>query len=151
LIIEENEGECKRDGWHNDFRYHEVSIRILLYLFSCGPLVLTLAACIKVYRARGNGWLRPIALIALAVTSVIAGYSAAVSIYYGLRPTPSSVPPWKDPFVLDMALLFLLAPIAGVLGLILAGKRAAPIWLIAVIEIASVPLFLLGIMACLDV
>jgi hypothetical protein len=84
--------------------------------------------------------------MALAVTSAVTAYSATLTIYYAIRPVPSSVPGWRNPLVLGMGLLFFLAPIAGILGLVLAGKRAAPGWLIAVIVIASMPLFLLGIM-----
>lgn len=125
--------------------------RFVFYLFACGPLILTLAAWLKLFLERRKGWPRPIALIALAVTCAVAVYSAVLTIYFAIRPTPPRVPPWEDSFVLDMAMLFLLAPIAGILGLVLAGKRAGPGWLIAVIEIASVPLLLLGVIAVMEV
>lgn len=120
---------------------------ILLYLFSCGPAVLTFAAWLKLYLARQQNRPDLLSTVALAVTTAIAIYSATVSIYYAFGASTASLPPWKDPYVLDMGMLFLLAPIGCVLGLVVAGKRAGPAWLIAVIEIASLPLFLLGIMA----
>lgn len=87
------------------------------------------------------------AAVALAVTTAVAIYSAVISVYYAFGASTSSLPPWKDPYVLDMGMLFLLAPVGAVLGLVVAGKRAGPAWLIALIEIASLPLFLLGLMA----
>lgn len=146
LIIEEK-GEKYKAPLHNGRQMTAPIRTVLLYVFSCGPLLLTIAAWLKICLARRNRWPSRIAITALTATSAVAIYSATVSIYYALRPVPPSVPGWQDPFVLDMAMLFFLAPVVGILGVVVAGKRAASAWLIAVIEIASLPLFLLGIMA----
>jgi hypothetical protein len=66
-------------------------------------------------------------------------------LYYELRP-PHFLPPWQDPEILQLGLLFLLAPIGMIVGLV-ALVRGAPKWLIGIVEIASLPLFVVGIMA----
>jgi hypothetical protein len=67
-------------------------------------------------------------------------------LYYELRPLSHFVPPWQDPEILQLGLLFLLAPIGMILGVV-AGVRGAPKWLIGIVEVASLPLFIVGIMA----
>jgi hypothetical protein len=56
------------------------------------------------------------------------------------------LPPWQDPEILHFGLLFLLAPIGMILGII-AGIRGAPKWLTCIVEIASLPLLVVGFMA----
>jgi hypothetical protein len=119
--------------------------QLILYVLTCGPFALTLSGWIKLYRTRQ--WPRPVALAALGTASATAAYAAGTCLYYTFRPPPASLPPWQDPQILNYALLFFLASIAIILGLISAGKRAAPGWLILVVELASVPLLLLGMMA----
>ena len=54
--------------------------------------------------------------------------------------------PSQDPEILQLGLLFLLAPIGMILGLV-AGVRGAPKWLIGIVEVASLPLLIVGTMA----
>jgi hypothetical protein len=120
---------------------------LIPYLLTCGPFVLMLAAWIRLFWTRQ--WPRPIALIALGIASANATFAAHTFLYYHLKPSPW-LPPWQDPEVLNLALLFFLAPISIVVGLI-AGGRGAPKWLVWAVQIASVPLFLIGILACVAV
>lgn len=119
--------------------------RLILYLFTCGPFALTLAGWIRLCWT--GQWPRPVGLAALGTSAATAAYATWICLYYTLRPPNPSLPPWRDPQILDFGLLFLLAPIGMILGLITAGKRAGPGWLIWVVEIASVPLLFLGVMA----
>jgi hypothetical protein len=121
--------------------------RLIPLLLTCGPLVLTVAAWIKLYWARQPQWPRPVALVALSITSANAAFAAGTFLYYQFRPSSSWLPPWQDPQILQLALLFLLAPIGMIVGAV-AGARGAAKWLIRVVEVASLPLLAVGIMAC---
>jgi hypothetical protein len=85
-------------------------------MLTCGPFVLTLSAWTKL-----------------------------TFLYYQFRPSPSWLPPWQDPQILTLSLLCLLAPIGMILGVV-AGVSGAPKWLICIVEIASVPLLVVGLM-----
>ena len=115
-------------------------------LLSCGPFVLTLAAWIRLFR--GSQWPRPIALVALGIVSANAAFATYTFLYYHFK--SYSLPPWKDPVILNFGLLFLLAPIGMIAGSI-AGGRGAPKWLVWTVEIASVPLLLIGFLASMSV
>jgi len=84
------------------------------------------------------------------MVSANAILAAATFLYYELRPPSHFLPPWQDPEVLQLGLLFLLAPIGIILGVV-AGIHGAPKWLIAVVEIASVSLLVVGFMAGVSV
>ena len=116
-------------------------------MLTCGPFVLTLAAWMRLYVARKRESPHPLALalVALGIVSANGALAAGTFLYYELRP-PSHLPPWQDPEILHLGLLFLLAPVGMVLGVV-AGIHGAPKWLICVVEIASVPLFVVGVMA----
>jgi len=116
---------------------------LTLILLTCGPLALTLFGWTRLYRTRTQP--NTLALVALGIVTANAAFAAWTCLYYTLRPTPY-LPPWKDPEILNFGLLFLFAPIGMILGAISAGRRNAPRWLIALMEIASLPLLLLGIM-----
>jgi hypothetical protein len=119
-----------------------MTVRLIPYLLTCGPFVLALAAWTKLYWARQ--WPRPIALVALGIVSVNAALAASTFLYYDFRPSP--LPPWQNPQILTLGLLFLLAPIGMIVGFV-AAVRGAPKWLICIVEIASVPLLMVGVMA----
>jgi len=72
--------------------------------------------------------------------------ACATFSYYALRPLSHFLPPWLDPEILQFALLVLLAPIGMILGVV-AGVRGAPKWLVGIVEIASLPLLVVGMMA----
>jgi hypothetical protein len=129
---------------HNTAENIDMTQRLILCLLTCGPILLTLASWIRIYSKRQRP--RPVALIALGVVTSNAALAAGTFLYYELRPSPWQ-PPWKDPEILRLALLFLLAPIGMILGLI-AGLRGAPKWLICIVEIASLPLLVVGFFAC---
>jgi len=120
--------------------------RLALYMLTCGPLVLTVAAWVKVYWGRKRQPPHALALVALGMASANAVLAAATFLYYELRPPSHFLPPWQDPEILQLGLLFLLAPIGMILGVV-ASVRGAPKWLIVVVEIASVPLLIVGLMA----
>jgi len=125
----------------------EMTGRIVLYMLTCGPFVLTLAAWMKLYLARQRQSPHPLALalVALGIVSANGALAAGTFLYYELRP-PAHLPPWQDPEILQLGLLFLLAPVGMILGLV-AGIHGAPKWLICIVEIASLPLFVVGFMA----
>ena len=122
--------------------------QIIGYLLTCGPLVLMLAAWAKLFWTRAP-WPVPVALIALSIVSANAVIAAANFLYYSFKPPPP-LPPWKDPETLNLGLLFLLAPIGAVMGFV-AGARGAPKWLVGILEMASVPLILVGFLEAVSV
>jgi len=119
--------------------------RVVLYMLACGPFLLTQCAWAKLYWVRQRQWPDAVALVALGMVSANAALAAGTFLYYQYRPS-SWLPPWQDPQILTLGLLFLLAPVGMILGVI-AGVRGAPKWLICIVEIASVPLLVLGLMA----
>lgn len=118
---------------------------LILCLLTCGPSVLTLAAWIRLYWTRQRQRPHPIALIALGIVSANALLAAGTFLYYKFRPSVF-LAPWQDPEILTLGWLFLLAPIGMIVGLFAAARRA-PKWLIFIVEIASVPLLVIGFMA----
>jgi hypothetical protein len=123
--------------------------RFIACILTCGSLLLTLAAWLKLYWAPRHQR-DALALSALAITSANAALACGTFLYYELRPPTRFLPPWQDPEILQLGLLFLLAPIGMILGVV-AGVRGAPKWLIGVVEIASLPLFVVGLMAAITV
>lgn len=116
-----------------------------LFFFLCVPAILVTAACTWLLRTRQ--WPSTIGWVATSIAAANAAFG--VSLYLRIRfyPTANNIPPWKDSQVLDTGLLGLLAPIAMILGLIAMGQRRIPWWLVGAIELASIPLFLIGCMA----
>jgi hypothetical protein len=119
--------------------------RFILYILTCGPLLLTLAAWMRLYWAPRDER-HALALLALGIASANAALASGTFLYYQLRPLSHFLPPWQDPEILQLGLLSLLAPIGMILGVV-AGVRGAPKWLIGIVELASLPLFVVGIMA----
>jgi len=119
-----------------------MTVRLIPYLLTCGPFVLALAAWTKLSWARK--WPGPIALIALGIVSANAALATGAFLYYEFRPSP--LPPWQNPQILTLGLLWLLAPVGMIAGFV-AAVRGAPKWLICIVEIASVPLLVVGLMA----
>lgn len=116
---------------------------MILYILTCGPLLLTLAAWMRLYWAPRHHR-HALALLVLGIASANAALACGTFLYYDRA--PHFLPPWQNPEILQLSLLFLLAPIGMILGLV-AGVRGAPKWLIGIVEIASLPLFVVGIMA----
>jgi hypothetical protein len=119
---------------------------VILSMFTCGPFVLTLSAWTKLYWVRQRQWPDVMALVALGIVSANAALAAGTFLYYQLRHSHSWLPTWQDPRILVFGLLFLLAPIGMIVGFV-AAVRGAPKWLICIVETASVPLPVVGVMA----
>jgi|SRR6185312_350829 len=117
--------------------------RFLLYILTCGPLVIALPAWVKLYYSSQR---HALALLALSIASLNATLACGTFLYYEFRPPAHFLPPWQDPEILQLGLLSLLAPVAMIFGIV-AGVRGAPKWLVGVVEIVSLPLFVLGVMA----
>ena len=83
-------------------------------------------------------------MVALSIVSANAVYAAVTFLYYTFKPSPD-LPPWKDPETLDLALLFLTAPI-GIIASVVAAVRVGPKWLIVILITASAILMLVGMM-----
>jgi hypothetical protein len=120
--------------------------QLILYVLTCGPLALTLAAWIRLCWTRQRKWPNAFALLALSVVSANTVLAAGTLLYYQFRSSDAFLPPWHDPQILTLGLLFLLAPIGMILGIV-AAVQGAPKWLICIVETASVPLFVVGLMA----
>lgn len=118
--------------------------RAVPLILTCGPLALTVAAWAILVWTNRPRWPRPVQLVALSIVSANAVYATVTFLYYTFKPSPD-LPPWKDPETLDLALLFLTAPI-GIIASIVAAVRAGPKWLTAVLITASAILALVGMM-----
>lgn len=121
----------------------------LFALFSCGPLFVSMAAWL--YLVRTRRWPRPVTIAALSVLTLNALVAVRSFVVLSLRSSAKAPPPWQDVAVLTTALLFFLAPVGMILGLVAAGRRESPAWMIVLIEVASLPLMALGVLATMAV
>ena len=126
-----------------------MALPLIPLLLTCGPLVLTVCVWARLYTRRRFGWPKPVAMVALGVATANAAYAAFVYLYYSLKPNPS-LPPWKDPETLDLALLFLTAPI-GIIVTIVAAAKGAQKWLITALLVALATLSLVGMLEGISV
>jgi hypothetical protein len=123
---------------------------LIAYFFTCGPLVLVLGAWAILWR--GKQWPRSIALLALSIVTANALLAAWNFLYYQFRSVAQHPPPWQDPENLNFGVLFLLAPVGIILGLVAAAKGApTPKWLMVVLLVASLPLLLVSFLAAVSV
>jgi hypothetical protein len=113
-----------------------------LWLLTCSPLVVTLAAWAGVRWKWSLQRPAPVALGALGVATLNAAAAAGVAARYRFQ--PSLLPPWHDPQTLDLGLLLLPAGLAMIVGLVALGYKA-PMWLVAVVELSSIPLLIVGL------
>jgi hypothetical protein len=124
----------------------EMSIRP--FLMTCAPFLVTVAAWVMLYRTQQLKSVRRVAFVALAIFTVNSLLAASTFLYYQFKPPSPSLPPWQDPEIGNYSALFFLAPLAMFVGLFAIG-RGIPVWLICILEIASVPLLMVGYMAVL--
>ena len=118
----------------------------MLYLLTFGPLLIIVFGWFRVAVQREHGWPRASAFIALSVATANALISSGVVLYYAIHPVPPHVPPWEDGQILYLSLQLLSAPVAMLIGLG-ALIRGAPKWLVVVVEIASIPMCVIGFLA----
>lgn len=124
-------------------------MQIVPWLFNCAPLAIMLVGWAILYQRREVRTIRVIGLVALGLATANALFAAATFTYYELQPR-GFLPPWQDPEILNLGLLFFLAPAAMVLGVI-GAVRGVPKWLMGLVEVASVPLLLVGVSAVVAV
>lgn len=114
-------------------------------VLACGPLVLALFSCVSLLRMSGRGGLESSSLCATGAVTISSGYAAYIFLRYSLGP-PLNLPVWKDPEILHLAMCFFLGPIGFILSAI-AGGRGAPRRVVLPLMVASVVLFLVGLLA----
>jgi hypothetical protein len=124
-------------------------MQIVPWLFNCAHFAVMLVAWGVLYRRREVKTVPLIGGVALGLATANALFGAATFTYYELQPHVFRAP-WQDPEILNLGLLFFLAPAAMVLGVV-AAVRGAPKWLMGLVELASVPLLLVGISAVVAV
>jgi hypothetical protein len=118
------------------------------WLFTCAPLVLTLAGWARVLWVWRERRLDSWGLTALIIATANAALAAAYAGYYRFK--PSSLPPWKDPQTLALGTFFITAPLAMTVGFVAVAFKASK-WLIAIVEISSLPLLVVGLYAAASV
>jgi hypothetical protein len=119
--------------------------RLIPFLFTM-PFLLMLAAWIRLYRSREKQWPRQTALDALGIVTASAALAAGTFLYYSFRPSPGLLP-WQDSLQTPQApSLSILAFVGMIVGFI-AAVRGAPGWLVWIVEVASIPLLIVGILA----
>jgi hypothetical protein len=123
--------------------------QLTLYPLACGPALLMLATwfTVLIRIRRENPTL--LGVIALAVATANAALAAGIVLHYEAGPEPY-LPPWKNPEILNLAMLFFLAPVG--IGLAMwARSRGAPKWLAWTVGLGSLPLLLIGGLAGVSV
>ena len=97
---------------HNDaVTVGEAISEITPYLFTCGPLVIALAAWVRIFQTHRLGWPGTFSFVALLVVTANAGFAAATTLYFDLSGRSTYSPPWQNKEILNLAMLFFLAPI----------------------------------------
>jgi hypothetical protein len=120
--------------------------QLALYTPACGPVLLVGAAWLAIWmRIRRRSPIL-LGLTALVVATANTALTAGTVLYYQAKPGPFR-PPWEDPEILHLALLFLSAPV-GIALAVWAGLRGAPRWLTWTIGASSLPLMFIGFLAC---
>ena len=114
------------------------------FLLTCGPFVFSTFALARGLRAYKTGQLRAFPLWMAGTAWLITAYAAYTFVRYTLAPAPN-LPPWKDPQTLNLALLFLLAPI-GVVATVISGVRGATRWVVLPLLAAMLVLFFVGVL-----
>ena len=118
----------------------------MIWSLSSTSSVITIAAWVLFMRLwRAKFWKSPGSMSLLAVT-VNAVYAAYLSVYVALCFAYPSPPPWRNPQILNFGLLSLSVPLAMFIGAF-AGVRGVSGWLVLLLELASLPLLFLGLMA----
>jgi hypothetical protein len=90
------------------------------------------------------------ALTYVAFVLVSLNAAAAAGLFVISRIHPSTLPPWQDPINLRAGLLLLTVP-TGMLVALFAAVYGGPRRLLAILELASLPLFLIGLGAAVSV
>jgi hypothetical protein len=122
---------------------------LILSLFIFGPLLLILAAWIKLYMARKKSRPSTPALTALIIASANAAFAVRNFLHHHFKPGPY-LPPWKDSEILNFGLLFLTAPI-GMIVAFIAALRGAQGWVTWMVEISSLLLLTIGFFAAASI
>ena len=117
---------------------------VVPFLLTCGPAVLSTFALIRALKDYRSGRLRVFPLWAVCGAWLVTVYAAYNFLRYTVKPSPY-LPPWKDPETLDLALLFLLAPL-GIVSTVVAGLRGASKRVVVPLVVALVVLFLVGLL-----
>jgi hypothetical protein len=121
-----------------------MELLVVPLLLTCGPAVLSTFSVVKTMQDYRGGHVRASPLWAIGGAWLVAVYAAAVFLYYTVRPSPN-LPPWKDPETLDLALLFVLAPVGLIAGA-LAAFRGASRWAVIPLVAALLVLFFVGLL-----
>lgn len=118
-------------------------------LLTCGPFAISALAFLRALSEYRGARIPRSALWPVSGVLLIAAYAAYTFIYHTLKPSPS-LPPWKDPETLNLALLFLLAPV-GIIFAVVAGVCGSSKWVVVPLFTASLVLFLVGILEAMSV
>lgn len=121
-----------------------MKVSVVPLLLTCGPAVLSTFALLKSLRNYKNHELRALPLGMIGGAWIISVYAAYILVRYTVNPTPD-LPPWKNPETLDLALLFLLAPL-GFVFTVIAGLRGASKAVVTSLSVALLILFAVGIL-----
>jgi hypothetical protein len=123
----------------------KMSENLLPLVMVCGPSLVVMATWVATLVQVQRIQVRPITWVALGVVTANAFWASYIYFFYRLHPSPWQAP-WRDPQILNYALLFLMAPI-GMLLTFVAAARGAPKWLFWALELSSAPLLLIGFLA----
>ena len=114
------------------------------YLVNFMPLIVTVSGWVRAYRASRFRPLHPFAFALLAIVTAGAAVPASSFIYFD-ELKPVHLPPWQDPLVLLYGWFCLFGPFCVILGFL--AFRNEPKWLFWVLELASLWLTGLGVLA----
>lgn len=121
-------------------------IRVLVpYLISFMPLIVTASGWVGAYRKRHSEPLHSFAFVLLAFVTALAVVAASSFVYFELR--PEHLPPWQSTEVVLFGWFLILGPASVLLSFLALRKN--PMWLFWVLEVASVWLTGLGVLAAM--
>src|ERR1700761_2536069 len=92
-------------------------------ILTCGPIIPTVVAWVAFGRAHQRQGSRNLALTTLVIATLNAAFATRTFLHFYFHPSSPSLPPWKDPQILGLAMLGLSSPIVIILTLVVAGRE----------------------------
>lgn len=107
------------------------------------PAIVTCTGWTRVFAKRRTEPLHPLAYVPFVFVTLLALFAAGTFIYFEIRPV--HLPPWESAEVITFGSFLLLGPASVLVSLLALGRT--PIWLFWVLELTSVWLTGLGLLA----
>lgn len=110
-----------------------------------GPAVLSTGALARTFADYRKHRVRLVPLVAVGCAWLITAYAACTFLRYTIHSSAANLPPWKDPETLDLAMLFLLAPI-GLVATVIAALHGGSKWAVVLLVVGLLALSFVGLL-----